>query len=77
MRRPGGTAPDGPAPQGPPVHLDIRQITLDGYSPGRRDHFARAIQSRLASRGAPQAAARQAAEAILDSVDARLGGTRG
>ena len=62
--------PAGPAG---PVRLDIRQITLDGYSPGRRDHFSRALAAELAGRGAPEAAAWQAAEAILTAVDAQLG----
>ena len=60
-----------------PINIDIRRITLHGYSPGHREHFAASIQAQLTGRGAPEAAARQAAEAILDSVDARLGGTRG
>jgi hypothetical protein len=77
VTQPAGTAPGTAASQGPPVHLDIGRITLDGYSRGRRDHFARAIQAQLTGRGAPEAAARRAAETILDSVDARLGGTRG
>jgi hypothetical protein len=58
-----------------PINLDIRRITLDGYSPGQREHFAASIQAQLAGRGAPQAAARQATEAILAAVDARLAGT--
>jgi hypothetical protein len=62
-----------PRPRPPAVRLDIRRVTLDGYSPGRRDHFARAIQAQLVYRGTPRAAARKAAEAILDSVDARMG----
>lgn len=60
-----------------PINLDIRRITLDGYSAGQRAHFTASIQAQLAGHGAPQTVARQAAEAILDSVDARLGGTRG
>jgi hypothetical protein len=59
------------------INLDIRRITLHGYSAGQREHFAASIQAQLAGRGAPEAVARQAAEAILDSVDERLGGTRG
>lgn len=54
------------------AHLDIRRVTLDGYSPRRRAHFARALTTQLARRGAPAAQARQAAESILDEVDARL-----
>jgi hypothetical protein len=60
-----------------PASFDIGRITLDGYSPGQRAHFAASIQAQLAGHGAPEAAARQAAEAILDSVDARLGGAHG
>jgi hypothetical protein len=59
------------------VRLDIRRVTLDGYSPGARDAFARGLERQLARRGAPAAAARQAATAILDAVDARLGADRG
>jgi hypothetical protein len=58
-----------------PVNLDIRRITLHGYVPGQREHFAASIQAQLAGRGAPPEAARQAAEAILGAVDARLAGT--
>lgn len=57
-----------------PVHLDIRRITLDGYSPGQRDGFTASLRALLAERGAPAAAARQAAEVILAAVDARLAG---
>jgi hypothetical protein len=60
-----------------PINLDVRRITLDGYSAGQREHFTASIQAQLARHGAPEAAARQAAEAILDSVDARLGRTGG
>ncbi|MGD0062306.1 MAG: hypothetical protein ABSB76_02560 [Streptosporangiaceae bacterium] len=58
-----------------PVNLDIRQLTLDGYSPGQREHFTASIQAQLAGRGTPPAAARQAAEAIVGAVDAHLAGT--
>jgi hypothetical protein len=54
------------------AHLDIRRVTLDGYSPRRREHFARALTTQLARRGAPAGQARQAADAILDAVDGRL-----
>jgi hypothetical protein len=57
------------------INLDIRRITLDGYSSGQRAHFAASIQAQLAGRGTPEAAARQAAEAILAAADARLAGT--
>jgi len=55
------------------IRLDIRRVTLHGYDPGQRDHFARAIQAQIAGRGAPEEAAGQAAEAILTAVDARMG----
>jgi hypothetical protein len=58
--------------QARPVRLDIRQVTLDGYTAGQRQQFARALRARLTGHGAPAAAAQQAAEAILDAVDARL-----
>jgi hypothetical protein len=58
------------------VHIDIRRVTLDGYSPGQREHFASELQARIAAHGAPDAAARQAAEAILAAVDAQMGGAR-
>ncbi len=58
-----------------PINLDIRRVTLDGYSAGQRDHFATSIQAQLARHGAPEAASRQATEAILAAVDARLAGT--
>jgi hypothetical protein len=61
------------APEGA-VRLDIRQVTLEGYSPGRREHFAQALTGQIARRGAAAEQARRAAEAILDAVDARLGG---
>jgi hypothetical protein len=57
---------------GRPVRLDIGQVTLAGYTAARREQFARALRARLAAHGAPAPAARQAAEAILDAVDARL-----
>jgi hypothetical protein len=60
-----------------PVLVDIRRVTLDGYSAGRRTHFARELATRLAGRGVPEEAARRAAEAICDAAEARLGGTRG
>lgn len=63
--QPGRTAPD--------VRLDIRRVTLDGYSPGARDHFAEALAARIARCGVPAAAAARAAEAIMDMADARLG----
>jgi hypothetical protein len=66
----GGTATSHPGA----IRLDIRQVTLDGYSPGQRDHFARALHEQLARRGAPESAARHAAEAILAAVDDRLAG---
>jgi hypothetical protein len=56
------------------VRLDIRQVTLAGYSSGRREHFAQALTGQIARRGAPAEQARRAAEAILDAVDARLAG---
>lgn len=59
------------------VRLDIRRVTLDGYSPGQRDHFARELQVRLTSRGAPEAVARRAVEEILAAVDARMGDGHG
>lgn len=55
------------------IRLAIRRVTLHGYDPGQRDHFARAIQAQIAGRGAPEKAAREAAEAILSAVDARMG----
>jgi hypothetical protein len=58
-----------------PVNVDIRRVTLDGYSPGQREHFAASIQAQLAGLGTPEAAARQAAEAIMAAADARLAGT--
>jgi hypothetical protein len=63
----------------PDVRLDIRRVTLDGYSPGARDHFTRALAQQLTRRGAPAAVAARAATAILDAVDAKLeaGGGRG
>jgi hypothetical protein len=57
------------------INLDIRRITLDGYSSGQRAHFAASIQAQLAGRGTPEVAARHAAEAILAAADARLAGT--
>lgn len=57
-----------------PVQLDIRQVTLAGYTAARREQFARALRARLTGHGAPASAARQATEAILDAVDARLEG---
>jgi predicted chitinase len=59
----------------PPVQIDIQQVTLHGYAPGQRDYFAGELRARLTARGVPDEAARQAAEAILDTADARLGGT--
>jgi hypothetical protein len=56
------------------VRLDIRQVTLEGYSPGRREHFAQTLTGQIKRRGAPAEQARRAAEAILDAVDARLAG---
>jgi hypothetical protein len=58
------------------IRLDIRRVTLDGYSPRRREHFARALTTQLARRGAPAGQARQAAEAILDQVDGRFAADR-
>lgn len=58
--------------QAQPVRLDIRQVTLDGYTAGLREQFARTLRARLTGHGAPAAAAQQAAEAILDAVDATL-----
>lgn len=57
-----------------PINLDIRRVTLDGYSSGQRDHFATSIQTQLTGHGAPEATARQATEAILAAVDAHLVG---
>jgi hypothetical protein len=54
------------------LRLDIGGITLHGYAPARRDRFAAAIAARLTGAGAPAEAARQAAEAILTTVDARV-----
>jgi hypothetical protein len=54
------------------AHLNIRRVTLDGYSPRRREHFAQALTLQLTRRGAPASQARQAAEAILDEVDGRF-----
>jgi hypothetical protein len=48
-------------------------VTLDGYSPGAREHFAQALAERIARHGVPAVAAARAAEAILDAADARLG----
>jgi hydroxymethylpyrimidine/phosphomethylpyrimidine kinase len=64
------TGHDQAGPAG--VRLDIRRITLHGYAPARRDQFAAAIAARLTGAGAPPGAARQAAEAILARVDARV-----
>jgi len=65
------------APGGQPdmagVRLDIGRVTLRGYRPGERGHYERAIQARLAGQGVPAAAARRAATAILDAVNAELG----
>lgn len=55
------------------VRLDIRRVTLHDYSPGQRAEFAAALEARLAGHGAPEAAARQAAAAILAAVEAELG----
>ena len=59
------------------IRLDIRRVTLHGYDPGQRDHFARAIaaqiSAQMAGSGAPPEVARSAAEAILNAVDGRLG----
>jgi hypothetical protein len=77
---PGGAGPGtaraaaGPANSARGVRLDIRRVTLDGYSPLRRKHFAQALTAQLTRRGAPAEQAHRAAEAILDAVDARLGG---
>jgi kynureninase len=68
------TASDPTGPAATPVNLDIRRITLDGYSLGHREHFSASIQAQLAGHGAAAAAAWQAAEAILAAVDARLAG---
>jgi hypothetical protein len=65
------TTSDAPAPGA--VRLDIQRITLDGYTSGQRVHFAGALQARLTAAGAPEEAARQAAEAILDAVDGDAG----
>ena len=65
----------GPGPA-QAVRLDIARVTLDGYSPRRREYFARALTAQITGQGAPAAQARQAAAAILDAVDARLGGPR-
>lgn len=80
--RAGDAVPPGPAraqpePANPArgVRLDIRRVTLDGYSPRRREHFGQALTVQLTRRGAPAEQARRAAEAILDAVDARLGGS--
>jgi hypothetical protein len=70
----GASTPASPTPG--LIRLDIQRVTLDGYSPGRRDHFARGLQARLAAEGAPETAARQAAEAILAAIDARAGTPR-
>lgn len=70
---PGRTAPEpGRTAPGPGLRLDIGRVTLHGYSPGRRDRFATAIAARLTGHGVAAEAARQAAEAILALVDARL-----
>jgi hypothetical protein len=77
-RAPRAAPPPGPtlrvASPARGVRLDIRRVTLDGYSPHRREHFAQALTAQIARRGTPAEQARQAAAAILDAVDARLGG---
>ena len=59
------------------IRLDIRRVTLHGYSPAARDQYARELAGRLARRGVPSDAAVRAADAILDAVDARLGAAGG
>jgi hypothetical protein len=72
------TAASRAAPGRPPsVRLEIRRVTLHGYHPGQRDHFAGIIQAQIAARGAPADAARAAAEAILTAADAEMGRSYG
>ena len=63
--------------QPPSIRLEIRRVTLHGYHPGQRDHFAGIIQAQIAARGAPADAARMAAEAILTAADAEMGRSHG
>jgi hypothetical protein len=54
------------------LRLDIHSISLHGYAAGRRNRFTATIAARLTGAGAPAEAARQAAEAILATVDAQV-----
>jgi len=73
MTGPPSENPSGEGSRPGSFRIDIRRVTLHDYGPGQRGHFAGELRAQLLRRGAPDAAALRAAEAILDAADALLG----